>query len=116
MHVRLARLDPGLNVWLESAAISASGTTQVVLRGQGWERAFIVQTPQTDTMILTGRAPHADLVDSQRSVQEEAAFLAGTRSWKRPRRRRILLWTLVGIAWVLALVAGIGLVLMDSAP
>jgi len=113
VFVSVARLDPGLNAWLDATEVSVEGTTQVVLRGEGWQRAFVVQTPQANTMTLVGHSPQADLASSERSVADEAAFLAGQPSPRRSSTRTVLVWMAIVVLWLGVLAAGAALLLME---
>ena len=113
MYVSLARLDPGLNAWMDATGVVAQGTTQIVLRGQGWQRAFVVQTPQVNTMVLIDHAPQPELASSERPVVEEAAFLAGQPSRRKSSTRSVLLWTAIALLWVGVLALGAALLQIE---
>lgn len=56
MQVRLGRLDPELNAWVDAEQVRAPGSLQIALRGPGWERVWVVQTPAVDQITLAGRS------------------------------------------------------------
>lgn len=85
----------------------------MVLRGEGWQRAFVVQTPKANTMTLVGHALQAELASSERPAAEEAAFLAGQPSRRRSSTRTVLVWTAIVVLWLGVLVAGASLLLME---
>ncbi|MFM7145442.1 MAG: hypothetical protein ACKOW5_03815 [Actinomycetales bacterium] len=114
MFVSVARLDPGLNAWMDATDVAAEGTTQLVIRGADWQRTFVVQTTQVNTMVLVGHDPQAELAASQRPVAEETAFLAGQPRRRRSSTRTILMWTAIAVIWLGVLGAGAALLMMES--
>lgn len=114
MFVSVARLDPGLNAWLDATDVAAQGTTQVVLRGADWQRTFVVETTQANTMVLVGHVEQAELTASQRPVADDAAFLAGQSTRRRTSTRKILMWTAIVVLWLGVLGAGAALLMMES--
>ena len=100
---------------MDATGVCAEGTTQVLLRGQGWERAFVVQTTQVNTMVLVGHTIQSELAAGERQVAADAALLAGTSRKRRSATRTILMWMAIVFLWLGVLAAGAALLMIESA-
>ena len=56
MRVSRGQLDADLEVWVDATDVRAPGSMQVVLSGPGWEKVFVVRTPEAHDIRLVSRS------------------------------------------------------------